>query len=111
MSFTRKERVLSTLKKVLADFLREEGGSSLLITVTDLSISRDLKYSTVYISIFPESMEAETLMNLEKRKKEMRNFVKIHTRLKTLPFFDLKIDEKEKNRQKIDALSQKDKLE
>ncbi len=111
MEFTRKDRVLSTLKKVVADFLKEEAGPSLLITVTNISISKDYKYCTVYVSVFPEKEERGVLENLEKRKKDLRNFVKIHTRLKRLPFFDVKVDKGEKSRQKIDAIAQNDKLE
>lgn len=111
MTYTRKDRVLSTLQKIVAQFLETEGEPGLLITVTNITISKDLRYSTIYLSIFPENKERETLITLDKKKKDLRNFVKIHTRLKTLPFFDIRIDEGEKNRQKIDAISQNDKLE
>jgi len=104
MSYTRTERVSSTLKKVIAQFLREEGGSFPLITVTKISISKDLKYSTVYLSVFPDDKEKEILMSLEKKKKDLRNFVKLNMRLKVLPLFELKIDGGEKHRQKIDAM-------
>jgi len=111
MPYTRKDRILPMLQKNVSNFLEKEGEPGLLITVTKMTISKDFKYSTIYISIFPEQKEGEIFNSLEKKKKDLQNFVKIHTRLKTLPFFEIKIDEGEKNRQKIDAMSQDSKLE
>ncbi len=84
---------------------RESSGGS-LITVTDANISKDLKKATIFITVLPESSE-ESALNFAKRKRsDLRNFIKTKLQMKILPFLDFEIDKGEKNRQRIDELSQ-----
>jgi ribosome-binding factor A len=100
----RRERVRHLLRDLAAEFINAESDTRALITVTDVDISADLEKATIFVSIYPERDEEETLHFLKRKRHELRLFVSSHTRLKSTPAFDFEIDEGEKNRQRIDTL-------
>lgn len=64
MSVDRMLRVNSLIKRelcVLIDNHRKETGSA-LITVTDVEVSRDLKYAKVFVSIMNEKQKKENII-------------------------------------------------
>ena len=102
----RQQKVQENIKHLAAELLQRESSGSSLITVTDANISKDLKKATIFITVLPESSE-ESALNFAKRKRsDLRNFIKTKLQMKTLPFLDFEIDKGEKNRQRIDELSQ-----
>jgi ribosome-binding factor A len=103
----RTERVSELVKKYAAEFLSREADKSALITVTNANISDDLKNATIFFSVYPEASE-EAALNFAKRKRgEFKRFVRDKIRMKRIPFFDFEIDFGEKNRQRIEELSNK----
>ncbi|GMQ95231.1 MAG: hypothetical protein BMS9Abin13_344 [Patescibacteria group bacterium] len=101
----RQEKVAEVLKRITAQFLQIESGRQSLITVTNCRISPDLRKATVFISVLPEDKEEVVLKFVKRKRTDLRDYLKSHTRLKVLPFIDIQIDLGEKNRQKIDELS------
>ncbi len=63
----RTEKVSHEIMKLAATFIEREGDKTSLITVTRVSISPDLKQSTIYISVLPDSKQ-EAALNFCKRK-------------------------------------------
>ncbi len=103
----RTEKVAELVKKLSAEFLSREADKSSIITVTNANISDDLKNATIFLSVFPENSE-DAALNFAKRKRaELKRYVKSKLRMKRVPFFDFEIDYGEKNRQRIDELSNK----
>jgi ribosome-binding factor A len=101
----RQEKVKENIKHLVAQFLERESNGTSLITVTDASVSKDLKKATIFITVFPDSGE-ESALNFAKRKRsDIREFIKKKLQMRVLPFLDFEIDEGEKNRQRIDELS------
>ncbi len=102
------QRTKSELKELAARFISGASNRQSLITVTDLSLSDDSKYATFLVSIFPVEQEATALDFLNRNKDECRAFIKAHSRMRILPYISFKLDEGEKQRQKIDALLQQE---
>lgn len=102
-----KEKEESLLQGLVAAYLNREAGTKSMITVTHCSISNDSKRVTAYITVLPEQYEKEALNFAKRQRPEIREFIKEKSRLKTLPFIEIEIDEGEKNRQRIDSLAQK----
>lgn len=101
----RKEKVEHELLKLAATFLDKVSENTSLITVTRLDLSPDFKNATIFISVLPDRMQ-EAALNFTKRQlSDFKHFLKEKTRLKTIPYFDVKIDLGEKNRQRIDEIS------
>lgn len=103
---TRKQdKVISLIVELAANFINRESSRQSMITVTYADLSPNLKKSTIYLSVFPESEEAVALDFLRRKRSEFREYAKLNSRLRVLPVFDFEIDKGEKNRQKIESLS------
>ena len=100
----RQERMAQLIKELSASFLARENNRTSLITVTNCNISPDLKKSTIFITVLPESKETFALEFAKRRRKDLRIFLKKNMQTKIIPFVDIVIDLGEKNRQKIDEL-------
>ena len=75
METTRQQKVARLLQKELAAILQKEGKSiygSALITVTQVSVSKDFSFARVYLSIFGAKDKEQLLKNIETNKKEIR---------------------------------------
>ena len=75
METTRQQKVARLLQKELAAILQIEGRDlcgSALVTVTQVSISKDFSFARVYLSIFATSNKAEIIKNMDANKKEIR---------------------------------------
>lgn len=100
----RQEKLSSTIKKLAGEFLNLVSDRESMITPIRADISKDLKNATVYVTVFPNEKEEKAVEFLKRRRTDFRDFFKNHIKLKTLPFFDFKIDTGEKHRQKIEGL-------
>ena len=101
----RQEKIKELLKELAARFLQEESNRTSLITVIDANVSKDLKKATIFVTVYPEDKEVSALDFLKRKRSDFKQFVKSKIKMKSIPFFDFKIDSGEKNRQKIDFLS------
>lgn len=107
----RQEKIEELLRHISSQFFREIAGTHSLITVTRTSVSRDLKKATIYITVLPAEKEEEALSFVKRHGHELRTRAKQGLSTRTLPFFDFEIDYGEKNRQRIEELSRKERLE
>ena len=102
----KKEKIGETLHRLAAEFVQKEAGKSSLITITRVEMSPDGKRAIVYFTTLPDS-EQETAEKFLKRKvPEFRHYVKEHSRIGIIPYMDFKIDFGERNRQRLDELSE-----
>lgn len=108
MTTPRQDKMRAFLRAIAADFFTREAGKNSLITVTDATISPDFKRGTVYITCFPTSEEEKALDFAKRKRTELREYIKDHAHLKNLPVLEVKMDEGERNRQRIDELSVRD---
>lgn len=103
--FDRNDRLISLFRELAASFIRNEAGTSPLITVTTANVSSDFSHATIFVTVYPEEKEAHALNFLKRKGSEFRGFVKQNARLKVIPFFDFQIDVGEKHRQHLDSLN------
>ena len=76
-----------------------------LITVTSASLSKDGKRATVFFTVFPDSGEPEALKRAKALRSDFQEHMRKNSGLGRVPFLDFAIDGGEKNRQKIDSIS------
>ena len=102
----RQEKIDSFLKGAAASFIERRIGanSGAIISVIKIKTSKDLRKAKIFVSIFPEDKEKEILPLLRKNLSDLRDCVKSQSKMKFLPFFEIKIDKSEKSRQKIEKL-------
>ena len=107
MSFDRHDRMKSLLMEQVASFIRLEANPNPLITVTNLTVSPDYRYVTVFITTIPDGGEADALIFLRRKGRDMRHYIKKHSRVKIIPSLTFEIDYGERHRQYIDTIAQK----
>lgn len=85
---------------------RESSGQA-LITVTDVKLLAKGKKALIFLTVYPSEKEKGVMDFAKRKRSDFREFLKEESKLFQLPFVDFEIDLGEKNRQKIDVLSQK----
>jgi ribosome-binding factor A len=101
----RRVRVAENLLHLAAEFFRTESNRQSLMTITKADVSPNFSESTIYFTVLPTEMEEHALNFAKRKRREFKQYVKKHTNMRRIPFFDFAIDEGEKHRQKIDAIS------
>jgi ribosome-binding factor A len=102
---TRNERVAEALRETAAEFLAREAGRQSLITVTHVHLNEDSRSALIFITVLPESGEQSALAFAQRHRGELSKPFKKHIRGASLPHVEFRIDTGEKNRQRLDELS------
>ncbi len=105
MSEVRKQRLRDELKALGAQFLELGGNGSSLLTVTDVKLSGDQKRAVILFTTLPESFEKTALEFAKRKRSEFKQFLRDKSRIPRIPQIDFEIDLGERNRQRIDELS------
>lgn len=100
-----KEKLVEAVRELAAEFLARENGGQSLVTVTRVDITERERRAIVYITVLPREKEGSALDFANRRAPDLRAFFKQRSRMRTLPFVEFRIDEGEKNRQRMDELS------
>jgi ribosome-binding factor A len=100
----RQEKISSLLQELASEFIRRESSSTSLITVTKANVSRDLRKSTIFVTVLPDDKQEAAMEFLRRKRSDFRDFVKPRLTTKILPMFDFEIDTGEKHRQRIDEV-------
>ncbi len=101
----RQEKMEDLLQELGAKFLMLNNNGSSLITVTSVELTRNAKNATIFFTVYPESFEKTALEFAKRKRGEFKQFVMDNSRLGRVPQLDFEIDLGEKNRQKIDLIS------
>jgi ribosome-binding factor A len=100
------ERLAEQLQHLAANFIQRESNSTSLITVTRCELSENKKCATIFISVFPTDNEKMAEEFVKRKRTEFVGYVHDNSKIGRLPSISFKIDFGEKNRQRLDELSQ-----
>ena len=103
----RQVKIGLTIRSIAQDFFQKESSGSSLITVTKADISRDLKNTTIFITVLPDSKEEQALNFAKRMRPDIRTEIKKKLQIRTIPVVEVKIDRGEKARQEMDAVFRK----
>ena len=104
MNQKKNARAEEIIQRAAAGFLNRRANAGSLITVTKVETAARGKRANVFLTVFPESREAETLSFIKRERGVFRRYLKEKTGLAICPFVDFTIDLGEKNRQKLENL-------
>ncbi len=104
-SNVRSERASSNLLHLAGAYIAMEAGRTTLITPTRTDISPDRKNAIIFVSVFPDDQGENALTFLTRHRDNFRQYLKQHGRFAILPFIKFELDYGEKNRQRLDELS------
>ncbi len=105
MKSTRSEKLREAIRHAAAEFLAETSNRTSLITVTGIQLSPKGDRATVLITVFPDEKEKEALAFAVRQGGALRDCIGKRISLQYIPRISFAIDVGEKNRQKIDLLS------
>ncbi len=103
----KEEKIEEAIKQLAAKFLQLESNRISLITVTSVHVFQKRTQATVYITVLPEHKQDEALDFANRKRTEFKEYLKKHARMQKLPRVHFAIDLGEKNRQRIDEISNK----
>ena len=104
MSKFRTEKIQEQIKELSAIFIEKESTGTSFITVTRVETSPDNRYATIFITVMPQEKENAAYGFIKRNLGELRKFITEKFPIHPIPYLDIKIDEGEKHRQKIDEL-------
>lgn len=106
MKELKRNKTQEILKRLAAEFIRNEATGASLLTVTRVEISPTGKEAKIFFTTLPESQEDTALKFLERKRPEFKDYLMDHSRLGIIPRIDFKIDYGERNRQRLDEITQ-----
>ncbi len=104
MSEHRSEKLENAIKEQSALFIERLSSNTSLITVTRVVLSPDKRRADIMISVIPREKENAAYGFIKRNLGDLRKDISKILKINPIPFLDVKIDEGEKNRQKIDEL-------
>lgn len=106
MKNIKREKVGEILYRLAAEFVRDESTPVSLLTITRVELSSVGKDAKIFFTTLPESVEDTALKFLERKTPEFKKYIREKSRIGLVPFITFKIDYGERNRQRLDELSQ-----
>jgi ribosome-binding factor A len=92
MSAFHNEKVREEVIHLASEFISRESNRDALITITHAIVSDDAKYVTLLFTALPENKEEAVLDFLKRKRREMKEYTKKHSKIGRIPFFDFAID-------------------
>jgi ribosome-binding factor A len=115
METNRQKKIGGVIQKDLVDILqgevRKNGVSNLVISVSKVSVTKDLSVATIHLSIFPQEKAKETLVAIKTNSKLIKHDLsqRVRLQLRKVPNLVFFIDDSLDYIEKIDnALSSKE---
>ena len=100
----KDQKLKEILRELAAQFFSRTSNRQSLITVTDVEILSKGGRANILITVLPEEMEEKAAEFANRQLTDFRNFVQENSRIARIPYFEVKIDIGEKNRQTIDQI-------
>jgi ribosome-binding factor A len=101
----RDERLNEALREAAAAFLVREASPQSLVTVTRAEVHEGGKSGVIYVSVLPESMEDQAVAFANRHRTEFGKFFETRVRGAHMPHVEFVVDLGEKNRRRLDELS------
>jgi ribosome-binding factor A len=99
----RKEHLQELIRNLAAQFFSRNTNGTSLMTVTNVELSEDTKFATIFISTIPESKVNEALHFAKRCRGELRDYMLENIRTNRLPFLSIDIDKGTILTQKMNA--------
>jgi len=103
----KEDKIKEIIRELSASFFSRESNRLSMITVTSVEIHSRGGKAVILITVLPEDKEAEALEFAHRRLTDFKAFVQENSRIARIPFFEVRIDVGEKNRQRLDELAKK----
>jgi ribosome-binding factor A len=106
MSQLKDRKLASIVVELAAEYINKESNKTALITVTRAEVLQKGKMVAIFFTTLPESEEEKSLEFLQRKGRDFRKFMGQKKVVAFPPKVSFRIDYGEKNRQRIDEISQ-----
>lgn len=107
MTQQQDEKKKEILRELAAQFFSKESNRQSLITITGVELGGRGTQATILMTVLPEDKEESALEFAHRQLTDFKKFVMDNSRIARVPFFHVRIDKGEKNRQKLDEIYSK----
>jgi len=101
----KDNKIKEILRELAAQFFSRESNRQSLITITDVEMHNRNSKAVICMTVLPESKEQDAVEFAHRQLTDFKHFVQEHSRIARVPFFDVRIDTGEKNRQRLDEIA------
>ena len=101
----KDEKLAGVVKELAAEYINREANKNALITVTRAEILNRGKRATIFFTVLPETEQDKSLEFLKRKTSDFRLFLSNKKVVGFAPAIRFEIDFGERNRQRIDELS------
>jgi hypothetical protein len=101
------DKLQELLRELAAEFFSRESNRQSLITITTVEVMSRGGRAVIRFTVLPENQEEPAVEFMSRRLSDFREYVRTHSRIGRVPFFDVEVDIGEKNRQKIEQIATK----
>lgn len=105
MGNLKDEKLGGVLRELAAEYINRESNKTSLITVTRVEVLNKGKRAIIYFTTLPDSEQEASLTFLQRKRRDFRMFLNSKKVVGFAPSVDFLVDYGEKNRQRIDELS------
>lgn len=90
----RDEKLTARLERLAAEFLNKEqlAPAGSLVTVTSFTLARNHRAGTVNLSVLPETLGPQALLNARRRRIDLETYVLAHLKAGQLPRLDFALE-------------------
>ena len=99
------EQEVERLREVAAEFMAREANRNSLITVTRAEMGTNGRSATIFITVYPETAEAQAVEFANRNRGEFGKFFETRVRGMRVPRVEFAIDMGDKNRRRLDELT------
>ena len=106
MPSQRIRQINNALRDYMATAIRRvvELPSGVIVSVTKVHTTADLRHAQVFLSIVPDNLAGSTLQLIEKQTGDIVNDVVDHITFRLVPKFHFKLDDTERKAAQIEVL-------
>lgn len=102
---SRVEQVNENLQREVAKFINNElNFNEVLVTVSRVDCSPDLKNAKIFISVLPDNKFGSTIERLKKNTSPLTSYLKKNIKLRVIPKISWQVDPTEKEASVIDGI-------
>jgi ribosome-binding factor A len=98
-------KIKEMIREMAADYFSRESNRLSLITVTDVEIRSRGATAVILVTVLPENQEESAIEFMHRQLTDFKEYVRTHSKIQRIPFFEVAIDKGEKNRQRLDEIA------
>lgn len=106
MREVKKEKLGEIIHRLAAEFVQKESTKASLLTITRVVVSDNGKVAKIFFTTIPESQEETAEKFLGRKSGEFKQYLRDHSKIGFPPMCRFHIDLGERNRQRLDELSE-----